>query len=161
MNRPTKRQAILGSAGTAAIAVTAALTWWSLTNHTDRPHPPAPVSAIDTYRRACLLTGNDADAGTSTRVWTGMRQAATHQRLIVQRFSLPPKTSAELYLNTLTQMRCATIVTVGTTVSNAAATEHTRASRFIIVTEHSVNNARTTSLTPDQATSTGIAAILS
>ena len=161
MNRPTKRQVILGSAGTAAIAATAAVAWWSLTDHTDRPHPPTPVSAIDTYRRACLLTGDDAAAGTSARVWTGMRQAATHQHLIVQRFSLPPKTAAGSYLNTLTQMRCGTIVTVGTTVGNAATAEHTGTSRFIIVTEHPANNAHTTSLTPAQATSTRIATELS
>ena len=152
-----KRAATIGTAGAAILILLGALLWQTLTGDTARSRPPAAVSAIDTYQRACLLTDGKSAATTTARVWAGMRQgAAQHGDLLVQRFPLPKGVSATNYLNTLSQMQCRTIVTIGTSLRDAVASDAKRSNRFVVIADRRVDAPHVVSLTPAQVTETAI-----
>lgn len=158
MIRPISRRAAatLGAC-TLAAALLGTLIWWAVGNSTSPARPPAPVSHVGVARRACLLAEHTADSRTVDTVWTGMRHASERNHdLIVQRYTLPNGVPPKAYLTTLTQMRCETVVTVGTRLADAVASKTLRG-RFVVVTDHNVTAPHTTSLTPTNATSAAIA----
>jgi hypothetical protein len=151
-----KRAATIGTAGAAILLMLGALLWQTLTGDTARSRPPAAVSAIDTYQRACLLTDGKSAATTTARVWAGMRQgAAQHGDLLVQRYLLPKGVSPTSYFNTLSQMQCGTIVTIGAALRDAVASDARRSS-FVVITDRPVDAPHVVSLTPAQVTETVI-----
>ncbi|MFI9105533.1 hypothetical protein ACIGXA_34010 [Streptomyces fildesensis] len=155
MRRPTRWQtAIAATGGALAIGITAiALS----TGGSARNQPPAAVSTIDSQLRACMLTDATADAKTIAPVWAGLAQAAAHRTdLIVQRYSLPPAVAPATYLNTLAQMRCTTIVTVGESLRAPVAAD-TTGHRYVVISKQPITASHTTHLTPSQATSGAVA----
>jgi len=166
MGRITRRSAVVLAAVAVAAAAVAAASIWLSAGRT-RPsatRPPAPVSTIDDDRRACLLTDATADAKTVSPILADLRAVAADGRgLMIQDFTLPPSTTPEVYLNTLSHMRCQTIVTIGDTLRTPAA-EAARSSapaqRYVVISDQPVSAPRTTSLTPSQATPAALTAAL-
>ncbi|MFI6401793.1 hypothetical protein [Streptomyces sp. NPDC050548] len=119
--------------------------------------PPAPVSHVDTATRACLLTSTDTDA---TGTWAAMRNMATASRttMVVQRYRLPASGKAAVYVNTLVQLRCSTIVTTGATARSAVASRLADGRiphvRFVVVADQPVPGA--TRLSPDSVSTSAL-----
>jgi hypothetical protein len=71
--------------------------------------------------------------------------------LVVQRYDLPSGADAVAYVNTLIQLRCSTIVTVGTSARSAVASRRAAESvprvRFVVVADQPLPG--TTHLAPD------------
>ncbi|MGX9884491.1 hypothetical protein [Streptomyces sp. NPDC002276] len=116
----------------------------------DGATPPVPVSHVDTVTRACLLTSTDSD---TTGTWAAMREmAGTHgSNVVVQRYCLPAGADPAAYVNTLVQLRCATVVTTGTAARSAVAARLAAGRiarvRFVVVADRPVSGA--TRLSPD------------
>jgi hypothetical protein len=155
MGRITRKPALALAVGAAVIAT---VSIWLTVGHTSTTatHPPAPVSTIDSDRRACLLTDATADAKTVNPVLANLRAAAaSSQGLLLQDFTLPPSVTPKVYLNTLSHMRCQTIITIGDTLRTPAAEAahtNTTTQRYIVITEQPVSAPHAISLTPAQAT---------
>ncbi|MCZ4102529.1 hypothetical protein [Streptomyces sp. H39-C1] len=156
MRRPTRRQTgITATGGALVIGITAVVL--STGGGTQSNQAPTAVSTIDSQLRACMLTDATADDKTIASVWAGLTQAATQRTdLIVQRHTLPPAVAPATYLNTLAQMRCTTIVTVGETLRAPVAAD-TTGHHYVVISKQPVAAAHTTSLTPGQATANAVA----
>lgn len=160
MRFPTNRRVI--TASTVAAVAAALVTWWALAtgsgHHAARP--PAPVSDIDTLRRACLATDTASPTQTTAAVWAYMRQAATADRtLLVQHLTRPAQVTPATYLATLSQMRCTTIVTIGDPLSAATTHAPHTATRYLTITNQATTGTGT-HLTPAQVNATAITAAL-
>ena len=99
---------------TGLIVITAVVVTVALWPRHHGPTPPAPVSQVDTYHRACILTDpSDPDLPT---VQAGLHQAATTAgNITVQNYPLPTATTnAAPYLASLISNKCTLIIALGT-----------------------------------------------
>ncbi|WP_034086920.1 hypothetical protein [Streptacidiphilus albus] len=150
--------AIAAAAGTLAAAAAAVIGLSG--GGTSHASTPAPVSSIDSEARACLLTGPGASPALTAAAWTGMRQAAASStHLLVQQFALPPNATPATFLDTLTQMRCTTIATVGSSLDTAVppTANRTPSVRFLIIGGAPALAHNIIDLSPTQATPARVA----
>jgi basic membrane lipoprotein Med (substrate-binding protein (PBP1-ABC) superfamily) len=149
----------------AAIAL-GALSWlgFALFSGSEARKPAAPVSRIDLAGRVCLAASPDVDASAVSAIGSRMRKApqVTAGKIVFQQFSTPDGVSAATYLDTLTQMRCATIVTVGERMGSAvpAVAEHQPKTHFVVVGGSPVHRANVTSLTASQISAQALISVV-
>ena len=74
----------------------------------------------------------------------------------MQRYQLPKHVSPKTYIETLGQMRCGTVVTIGPTLRDAAATDAKHVSRFVVIADRPVSVPDAVSLTPAEVTEAAI-----
>ena len=160
---PRGRQwTVLGAGVTALLTAAVVVVLLIRADSDDTGRPPAPVSHIDTATRACLLTSTDSD---TTGTWAAMRElAGTHgSTVVVQRYRLPAGADPVAYVNTLVQLRCATVVTTGTAARSAVAARlaagRVQHVRFVVVADQPVPGA--TQLSPDTVSAPTLAQLVS
>jgi len=158
---PRGRQWTVLGAGVLALLAAAVVVALVLRSDSDGAgKPPAPVSRIDTATRACLLTSTDSDA---TGTWAAMQEMAGTggSNVVVQRYRLPAGADPVAYVNTLVQLRCATVVTTGTAARSAVAARLAAGQvphvRFVVVADQPVSGA--THLSPDAVSVRGLARV--
>lgn len=153
---------VLGAGVMALLAVAVVVALVIRADSDGAGRPPAPVSHIDTATRACLLTSADSDV---TGTWAAMREmAGTHgSTVVVQRYPLPAGADSFACVNTLVQLRCATVVTTGTADRSAVAARLAAVRlphvRFVVVAGQPLSDA--THLSPDAVSAPTLAQVVS